>query len=116
MIKRGTTTASAVRFISRLMDTKRIDTEAPLKKLSESHRKLCLHISNGLESSSKLTAVAINQLFRRKYTTANKRRPGNNAGSPVAASVSGGTPVTRKNSCAASQIESAGAVILNNSL
>src|SRR5688572_11750065 len=116
MTNNGTMTASAVRLISLLIETSRIDAEAPLKNVRESHRKLWRHISNGLDDSSKLTTTAISQLFSRKYTRANKSTPGSSAGRFVACWVSGATPVTAKKSCAANQIESAGAVVLKSSL
>jgi hypothetical protein len=61
-----------------------MDADAPLKKLRESQRKFFLHISSGLEDFSKLTAVAISQLFRRKYAIEKIRRPGSRAGRLVA--------------------------------
>lgn len=116
IIRSGTITASAVRFTSRLIDTSRIDTDAPLKKLRESQRKLFRQISSGLPDSSKLTAVAISQLLSRKYTTANSKSPGKRVGRLVACCVRGGTPVTKKKSSAANQIDRDGAVVLNKSL
>ena len=108
--------ARALSVTSRLRETNKTATEAPLKKFRDSQRKFCLQTCKAVIGLSKLMAMAISQLFKRKYATVRIKRLGKSAGIPSAERANEDGPEIRKKMLDAIHIESEGAAVLKSAL